>query len=235
MRRLVVEDIREEFVRKYEAEDVIIDKSGCRMLEIVSASFIANEPTIFGKPNDDYVRRELLWYHMLSLNVNDFPGGAPKTWVKVATPKGDINSNYGWCVWSDENGSQYKNVLTHLKKNMNTRQAVMIYTRPTMHVDYNRDGMMDFICTNAVQYLIRNGELIADVQMRSNDVFAGYRNDLAWQKYVHERLSSDLDVEKGPIYWHAGSLHVYENDFWRVDCYRRFGEHLTKKEYEARV
>jgi thymidylate synthase len=72
--------------------------------------------------------------------------------------------------------------------------------------------------------------------MRSNDVWAGYRNDLAWQKYVLEELGSELGVETGSIIWNVGSLHLYEKDFWRVDCYVRYGhENLTKAQYLDRL
>ena len=70
--------------------------------------------------------------------------------------------------------------------------------------------MSDFICTDSVQYFIRDGKLIAVVRMRSNDVVFGYKNDKAWEDYVHAQLASDLGVSVGSMIWHAGSLHVYE-------------------------
>ena len=89
----------------------------------------------------------------------------------------------------------------------------MIYTRPTMHQIYNINGMSDFMCTNTVQYFIRENVLSAYVSMRSNDVVFGYRNDYAWQKYVLEELGREIGVETGDIIWNVGSLHVYERHF----------------------
>ena len=80
-------------------------------------------------------------------------------------------------------------------------------------MDYNLNGMSDFMCTNAVQYLYRNGKLNAVVQMRSNDVVFGYKNDYAWQKFVLDKLAADLETDPGKIIWNAGSLHVYERHF----------------------
>jgi thymidylate synthase len=205
--------IREEFKWLLANEFYIEDKSGVKLLEIVNASFVADEPSIFGKPNDSYIEREIEWYKSMSLNVNDIPGETPAVWKQVATPDGRINSNYGWCVWSRENGEQYNNVLRELKQKPTSRRATMIYTRPSMWVDYSRDGMSDFMCTNAVQYVIRDQSVHAIVQMRSNDVFYGYRNDYAWNEYVLKMLSHDLDVSPGIIYWNVGSLHVYERNF----------------------
>ena len=167
--------------------------------------FNADEDSIFGEVNWDYVQREEAWYNSISLNVNDIPGGAPQIWKTVADPDGFINSNYGWAIYSPENGftkdpesparNQFKCVLAELKKNPESRRAIMIYTRPSMWLDYNKNGRSDFMCTNTVQYLIRGGKLNSIVNMRSNDSIFGFRNDRAWQKHVQEKLASELGVE----------------------------------------
>ena len=211
-----VDFIRSRFLLKLAAGDFVTDKTGCKMIEIMGASFIADEPAIFGTVNEDYVKREIEWYVSQSLNVNDIPGDVPAIWKAIATPDGRINSNYGWCIFSEENGSQYDNVLKELKQNPDSRRATMIYTRPSMHTDYNKDGMSDFMCTNAVGYLIRNNRLHAHVSMRSNDVIFGYKNDYSWQKYVLDKLAFDLNIELGDIYWNVTSLHVYEKHFHLV-------------------
>jgi thymidylate synthase len=91
-----------------------------------------------------------------------------------------------------------------------------------MHDDYHVDGMSDFMCTNAVQYLIRDGKVHALVYMSSNDAVFGYKNDYAWQKHVLQQLVSDLNdnwihVEVGNIYWNVASMHVYERHFHLID------------------
>jgi Straboviridae dCMP hydroxymethylase len=228
-----VVDMRKLFCLKLYARDFVSDKSGVKLLEIVGACFNAYEDHIFGKVNEDYVRRELEWYHTLSRNVNDIPGKIPEIWKKVATPDGFINSNYGWCIWSSDNDEQYAHVLKELRENSESRRAIMIYTRPSMWRDFNRDGMSDFMCTNSVQYLIRNGRLDAIVQMRSNDAWSGYRNDRAWQMHVLKLLAEDLELPIGHLIWMVGSLHVYEQQFYLVDHYNRTGEtHITKEEYK---
>lgn len=211
--RCIVADIRAEFIDLLKTGSFVVDKSGVQMLEIRSASFLADEDAIFGTPNRDYIRREIDWYKSQSLSVNDIPGGPPTIWKQVADKEGYINSNYGWCIWSPDNGSQYSKVLNELKSQPNSRRAVMIYTRPTMWDEYNLNGMSDFMCTNAVQYMIRDDKVHAVVQMRSNDVVFGYKNDWSWQKHVLDMLATDLDVEPGNIYWNAGSLHVYSRHF----------------------
>lgn len=208
-----VADIREQFKQLKAEEKYVTDKTGCKLLEIVGATFDADEETIFGPVNRDYVAREIAWYESMSRNVNDIPGGPPVVWAKCATKEGLINSNYGYLIWSEENHSQYENVLKELRAHPDSRRAVMIYTRPSIWNEYNADGMSDFICTNAVQYLIRNESLVAVVSMRSNDVIFGYRNDAAWQQHVHKKLADDLSLPVGRMIWNAGSLHVYQRHF----------------------
>lgn len=212
-KRVNVAHMRDEFLLLKQNEEYVVDKTGCKMLEIIHASFIADEDTIFGPVNWDYVKREIAWYESMSLNVNDIPGGTPAIWKQVATPDGVINSNYGYLIGSASNYEQYRHCREELQRNPFSRRAVMIYNRPSMWYDYNKDGMSDFICTFAHQYFIRDGALHASVTMRSNDVVFGYRNDRAWAAHVQNMLAKDLNVEVGNLYWFAGSLHVYERHF----------------------
>ena len=236
-----VSDVRHEFAEMLLAGEFGQDKSGGLTLEMVGATFVADDETLFGKVNHDYVAREIAWYESTSRNVNDIPGETPIIWQQVADDSGVINSNYGWCIFTKENGEQYANVLAELTNNgESTRRGQMIYTRPSMWKDYNENGRSDFICTDSVQYFIRRGELIAHVRMRSNDAWAGYRNDFAWQKHVRDRLLLDLNragkkVEVGRIIWTAGSLHIYDRQFYLVYHYIATGEtHISKKEYAER-
>jgi thymidylate synthase len=208
-----VNHIRNCFVDALVNQDFVIDKTGVKTIEIIAAQFVADEPCIFGTVDNNYIQRELEWYKSESLNVNDIPGGAPKVWNDVADQHGYINSNYGWCIYSGENGNQYENVLNELRERPNSRRAIMIYTRPHMHYDYKFLGMNDFMCTNTVQYLIRDDKLHALVNMRSNDVVYGYKNDFAWQQYVALQLCDELGIEFGDIIWNVGSLHIYERHF----------------------
>lgn len=235
-----IAQVRSQFVDMLFNGQFVEDKSGVKMLEIQGASFLADEPAIFGTVNEDYAQREIEWYLSQSRNVNDIPGGPPAVWKSVATPEGLINSNYGWAIFSKENGNQYENVLNELIDKPTSRRAVMLYTRPTMWTDYNAGGMSDFMCTNAVQYLLRDGHLDVVVQMRSNDVYFGYRNDRHWQKFIQDDVVRDLrsqgvDVQAGEIYWQVGSLHIYEKDFFIVDYYAQTGiPTVTKKEYKEK-
>lgn len=223
MIRNYVYDIRQEFARKLVESEFVTDKGGQDTIEILNASFIADEKSIFGEVNEDYVKRELAWYRSMSLSVNDIPGGAPAIWKQVADKDGMINSNYGWCIYSEENGYQLTKVVEELVKSPLSRRATMIYIRPSMHEDYKRNGMSDFMCTYSTQYYLRDGLLHASVFMRSNDAVYGYKNDYAWQRYVQEQVLQAINGRcntvygLGDLYWNAGSLHVYARHFNLVD------------------
>jgi thymidylate synthase len=216
---LDVYDIRQILADELYDKNFVTDKSGVATIEILNAAFIANESAIFGTPNEDYIERELKWYRSMSRNVNDIPGGTPEIWKMVADKNGMINSNYGWCIYSEENGYQFTKVVEELVKSPLSRRATMIYTRPSMHVDYNKNGMSDFMCTNVVQYFIRKGKLHASVYMRSNDAIFGYKNDWAWQRYVQKEVLQSINgkcntvYDLGDLYWNVSSLHVYERHF----------------------
>jgi thymidylate synthase len=220
-----VEYIKSLFKSKLLNEVYVTDKSGVKTIEIINACFEADKDHILRPPNTAYIKRELEWYESQSLNVDDIPGETPAIWKAVADNNGKINSNYGYLIFSENNFSQYESVLAELGDNPDSRRANMIYTRPDIQMDAVSNGMSDFICTNNVQYFIRDGKLITSVYMRSNDAVFGYNNDFAWQRYVRDNLIDDLERDTykryvpGPIYWNVGSLHVYERHFNLLDKY----------------
>ena len=55
-----VQDIRREFYYQLLSQNFVIDKTGVKTIEIVGASFIADERQIFGTVDDDWNKRELV-------------------------------------------------------------------------------------------------------------------------------------------------------------------------------
>lgn len=227
---LKVSDIREYFINELASGNVTVDRGGNETIEMLGASFLADEEAIFGTPNEEYIQRELDWYHSKSTNVNDIEGETPQAWKMTANEHGEINSNYGHLIWSDKYYNQFERVLNELYFNPNSRRAQMIYNRPSIWEEAFENGKNDFICTNAVTYYIRDNKMHCVVQMRSNDVIFGYKNDYAWQYHVLEKLRAGLnyrnmimhktegpyDIGMGNIYWQVMNLHVYGRHFHLV-------------------
>ena len=169
-----------------------------------------------------YVKAELDWYKSMDLSIIGHEGiESNPTWQSCCTKdeKKEINSNYGWCVFSEENGSQYDNCLEILKKDKTTRNAIIMYNRPEIYKDYKRDGMHDMICTFMSHFFIRNNKLYMIHNMRSNDIRYGFIcSDLAWNCFVYQNMYEDLkstypDLEVGTIIWTSDSMHLYSRHF----------------------
>ena len=77
-------------------------------------------------------------------------------WKRCATSDGYINSNYGWMIWSKDNYNQFDHCINKLVDDIHTREACMIYNRPSMQEEYCKDGMHDFCCTYAIQCFLND-------------------------------------------------------------------------------
>ena len=217
------EDIKKLLVEKYKNQDFRITKSGVKTVELQNVQFIADKDYILREPNYDYIKREIEWYESQSLNVYDIPGETPTIWKSCADVNGEINSNYGWMIWSKENGSQYNNCIWNLVNDPATRNAVMIYNRPSMHVDATSNHKHDFCCTYAVQCFLNptndGYSLKYIVYQRSQDAIFGYNNDINWHLYVYKMMQKELSeklncpIKSELIECNDGSLHVYERHF----------------------
>ena len=218
---ITIEAVRQYFRYQLENENFTIDKTGAKTIELIGASFIADDEAIFGTPNQEYIAKEIEWYNSMSTNINDInkEGEPPAAWKYAANEHGEINSNYGLLTMSEQYHDQLGHVADELVINPDSRRACMIYNRPSIWLEYDKGGMSDFICTNAVSYMIRDEKLISVVQMRSNDVVYGYKNDYAWQKWMQNEVCAlvnidrDTELNTGDIYWQVQNLHVYEKHF----------------------
>lgn len=216
-------------------ENFVIDKTGVKTVESIVETLILNpmQPILKfpgRKTPENYAKDELAWYYSMDLSV-DFIGKKAKIWNDIASNKKIVNSNYGWCLFSEDNYYQYANCFRELVKNPESRRAIMIYTRPSMHIDYCKDGMNDFICTNTVQCFIRNNELIYVIHQRSCDAIFGMFNDFYWHCHIYEKLLndlkkvySDLTYSIHGVKWLINSIHVYERHFDMLDCICKYEE-----------
>lgn len=219
----IIFPIIEQFYNKIQNKEFVTDKSGVKCVEIIGAKIENLNPKQaildFGikKTNKEYCEKELKWYLSRDLNISDWVDDI-SIWKQVADYNGFINSNYGWCIFSEENYNQYENCKKELIKNPQSRRAIMIYNRPNMWIDYNKDGRSDFICTLQNQFFIRDNTLISIYEMRSNDLIYGWFNDFYWACEVYNKLFEELkmiykDLKLGTMTWIANSLHVYEKHF----------------------
>jgi len=144
-----INDIREFFIGELADEEFTIDKTGQKTIEMIGASFIADEPAIFGTPNEEYINKELEWYQSQSTNIYDINkesgADAPAAWKYAADKHGNINSNYGLLVFSEKYFRQFYAAFNELSANPDSRRAQMIYNRPSIWVEFNEGGKSDYI------------------------------------------------------------------------------------------
>ena len=216
--------IKEYFINALASEDFIMDRTGQKTIEMIGANFYADSPAIFGEPNASYIEIEKSFETYDGLIANIISIQSEKI-IKKEDLNCETITNKGYDFISKEYHHQYGQVLDELLANPDGRRASMIYTRPSIWMEYNEDGKNDFICTNAVTYYIRDNWLQSVVQMRSNDVVFGYKNDYAWQLYVLEQLVKDYndckengvpELKAGDLIWQVQNLHVYERHFHLV-------------------
>lgn len=214
-----------EFQKMLDTDDTVLDKSGVRTVEILGWQCRDLNPwqpiLTFGdkKTSVNYCKKELEWYLSQDLSVSKI-GESAKIWKQVCSKDELVNSNYGWCIFSNDNYSQYLNVLNELLKNKDSRRATMIFTRPSMWIDYNKDGMSDFICTWGVHCFIRDNKLYYIINQRSCDFWFGLRNDFVFHCYVYQMLFRDLyecgitlNISHSCIIYNCDTIHLYERHF----------------------
>lgn len=168
------------------------------------------------KTNTAYVEQEKEWYLSHELKIDRVSN--VKIWQSCADRNGEINSNYGNLVYSRNNFSQFDNALESLKKDKNSRQAMIIYTRPSIHYEWNSFGAHEFICTNFNHFIIDDNKLEMIVSMRSNDAIFGTMNDVPWFTHVYQDMYSKLketypELEYGNMHLNLDSFHVYARHY----------------------
>lgn len=222
--------------------------------ELLHTVFLADKNYIVRKPKEPYQTNELEWFISQSRNVQDlksFAGFIPKIWNSICDTDGIINSNYGWCCLSEENGSQFYNAMKHLEKDKNSRRAIMIYNRPSMHKDWS-DGRItksthkglivkdyswhyltdkeyskisgDFMCCQNNHFIIRDNKLVMTVHMRSLDAVYGYNADYIWFDWIFNKAVQYLKKTYENL--ERGEMVIYADS---VHVYEKHYEDLKKE------
>lgn len=176
---------------------------------------------IFGRDfKFDYLKKEHDWYMSESLSTKGYMDDI-KIWNFCASKDGHkmINSNYGYLVFNDGNYNQYDYCLNRLISDENTREAMIIYTRPSIQFECQEKGKHDFICTNYAHFFIRENQfhekqLLMTVSQRSCDIITGLSFDFPWHCLIYQMMLSELkkvysDLKAGIITYNIDSLHFY--------------------------
>jgi len=207
-----------------DAKQFLTDKSGVKVVELIAPRIVLNPEQRFldfegRKSPRKYIEKEDEWYMSHELNIGKVDD--VQIWQSVSDDNNEINSNYGNLVFSRNNFSQFTNVVKTLERHKESRQGVIIYTRPSIHYEWNSLGASDFICTLYQQFFIRDDKLICVTSMRSNDLIFGLTNDLYWFHTVIKKMRDALldtypGLKLGDHIFIPNSLHVYERHFDKI-------------------
>lgn len=180
--------------------------------EICDAVFCVDDPTrnIVSNPVRKmpmrYAVGELAWYLSGSNKVKDISRFSKK-WVEISDDGETNNSAYGYRIFSKFGFDQWEHVKALLKKDPNSRQAVI-------HIkDANNHPTKDVPCTVYLQFFIRDGKLNLSTHMRSNDIWMGVPYDMFSFCFLQMMMAMELGVEIGQYTHYAGSLHLYKRDY----------------------
>lgn len=219
-------------LRKNSIDDVVLaladapvdPRTGNKVL--YSVDWVADKPSMIGRVNPDWVRRELDWFHSGSNRLEDMEGPVPALFQACMGHDGKVNSAYGHTLFSPEwdypyvQTTLYQRVIdAFLHEGAGTRHAVAIISDRDIHTLAKAHGRNDFICTNALNFMIdADNRLHIIAQMRSMDAVFGYRADYSMWDSLMERLLHDLfpyfiDIRRGDITFQVANLHVYPRHF----------------------
>jgi thymidylate synthase len=127
---------------------------------------------------------------------------------KIAQFSDDGKKFYG--AYGPRIKRQWANVIAQLRKDPDTRQAVISIF----------DGLAktkDVPCTMTVQFLLRDGKLKTIVNMRSSDVWLGLPYDIFNFTMLANIAASELGVRLGTFQMNLGSSHLYATNFDAAD------------------
>lgn len=130
-----------------------------------------------------------------------------------------LNGAYGPRLrhWSLQHGDvdQLTNCMDRLKKDLFTRQAVMVILDPA--IDFVKPTK-DVPCNDLLHFMYRENKLDLMCYVRSNDLLLGFPYDVFHWTMLQEIFAKELKVELGNYYHIVGSMHIYNSDFEKMNA-----------------
>lgn len=158
-----------------------------------------------------YLFGEWLWYFDGKNDV-DFISAFGSMWKKLSDDGVTNNSAYGYIMRYKFGFDQIEKVIELLKKDPNSRRAVINLNTPNEDVIETKDEP----CTIALDFLIRDNKLYCTGMMRSNDIWFGLPYDIAFFMELQKLIADVIGVEYGTYTHFAVSLHAYDKNLKQI-------------------
>jgi thymidylate synthase len=155
---------------------------------------------------------ELLWYLSGSNNL-EFIRYYISNYVKESEDEVTIYGAYGPRLFDFRNNNQIANVIALLRKNPNTRRAVIqIFDSDDIACERK-----EIPCTTTFQFMVRDNRVHMLTTMRSNDAYLGLPHDVFCFSMLQEIIARSLGIELGTYRHFVGSMHLYDRDLSKAE------------------
>jgi thymidylate synthase len=204
------ENAQEAFEKLY---FLILDKGKTRS----NTKYLRNVLIVINNPNNNHINTtwrkwslkyaniEWQWYLKATRSIESIKDHA-KMWSVIQDENGEVNSNYGW-QWNRSNQIDY--VINELKRDINTRRAVLtIYDAKENHI-FKKDTP----CTLSIHFDVEDNRLNMNVVMRSNDLVYGFCYDQYCFSKLQEMIAEKLNISIGEYSHFVHNLHIYEKHY----------------------
>lgn len=164
----------------------------------------------------EYLLHELVWYLSGDMKIDYIAEHGGRFWKKIADERNGIHSNYGALTLfyqGDLGFTPVQFVIGELRRDPNSRRAVILYNKPEFCHSHNKD----FVCTQVQQFLFRNGKLNSTVYIRSSDCIRGLSFDIPWWRFLQTVIANTVGMPVGDLTVFLGSVHVYKEHFDLLD------------------
>ena len=159
----------------------------------------------------EYLIAELVWYFSGD-NSMKFISKFGSMWEKLSDDGVTNNSAYGYILKKKHDFDQIEKVIELLKKDPNSRRAVININEANPNVIETKDEP----CTIAIQFLLRGTYLDVTSMMRSNDIWFGFPYDIVFFTALRHYVAKRLNASPGLTTHFVTSLHLYEKDFGKA-------------------
>lgn len=166
------------------------------------------------KTNIDYAKEELKWFREGD-NLINFSDKINRIWHRYSDDGISVNSNYGTRIFKEITilkMSQWEWCKKKLIEDAESRQAIINLNNMYDKIIKTKD----FVCGISMQFFIRKYKLNMIFNIRSNDIYKGFRNDIYTMTELQKQMANELNIETGSYFHNAASLHLYKEDYFRI-------------------
>lgn len=171
---------------------------------------------------------EVLWIlsgssdsEMICYYLNNFKQFLDEPWQDFHGAYGARIFKYGYDERSEYDYKPYVNQFEQarikLSKDKDTRQAVINLWSPWKD---NLQQSKDYCCNNMCYLKIRDDKLNWTQVIRSNDAIYGLPQNIFQFTHLQEIMAGMLGIDVGQYVQVSDSLHVYQNDYYKIDDIR---------------